>query len=577
MKKIKLLFLATLLLITVLVLASCGATEFAELVDEEAAPVANPAYQSVTQVSSLMDMEKGDAKGNLQVFTKKTEVTLASGELVRLTKTVVYDLVNNSVVWSKEENPPVENLNNGVLAKSSTSYEVSLDTIEDATFFKVKTVVKTTYNDGVTPDSEKSSLVIYAWNGGSYAEIASAADYTTEPQVQKQLDLLFFENKFYRVDENNAITLAFEYPVFAKIPSLKYSTENYYVSEENGKWITYDKELNRVSAFQAPSYENEEFSVVFGDKIFMQTTTVEDPYSNKYDLITVNGSNVQKKTLNTFMIDVEDAKTKSVRCSYMVKDDVVISADEEWAEDYGLAASKKEVVLVKVAKIDDKREDTSEMAMQWAILNERGQINVIEVPTAMQVKSFKLVAADTWMLTTIDDCVYLVDAEGEIKGEITKKEYSNDAYIVAGGKIYNYNLEMVYDYKAEKLSLETQYSSKTAVYLTNADGELFIFANGQKLTLIGKGAKCKVEEHNETFVVIKDSSTDGLESYKIYNSEGTLLKSDILINTATGASLDEIAKVSTTKDGSVTLIMIKMTSIDATTGSKTTTTYYSLK
>ncbi len=562
MKKIKLVLLAVVLLTTVLLLASCGASSFADLVDREYTPVDYyPAYTQNAAVSALTDMTAGTGAGDLKLFTKyDTEK--------ETTKYIVYDVANDQVVWQDEEEK-----SETPTSRSTTTYSVSINWFDEGVYFTVNTTnTVVTLEDSVPVKTDVSkSTAVWAWNGSAYAELVKV----DEPRgtVKVTQDLLYFEGKVYREDaQTKAVAYAFDYSTLATFPTLNYSTDNYYVTVNAGIFVTYDKDMKQISAFQLPSYAESEASIVLGDKLFIQYFVAEDIYSENY---TIFFDSYEKYTLYTVLVDLETTKVKELKSEYLVEDDELLSTSDSWTEEFGLAAVEKEVLaLVPVAKIENKRIDESAMATEWAIIDEKGDITVLEVPTTIPVASFYLVAKDTWMLQTVDGRVYIVNGEGEITTEIDYSkvgQYECANYFAANGKLYDVGFNEVYDYQADKLTIVR--ATRKAFMFTNADGELIIYANGQKTTLINKdaakdGKRIYSDVYSSSYsgyFVIVDTTDAANTKYEIYNVEGKLIK------TVDQTTTFNISAVASAKDGAVRLVKITTWAEGA---EKATATYY---
>ncbi len=563
MKKIKLVLLAVVLLTTVLLLASCGAKSFTDLVDREYTPVDNyPAYTQSAAVSALTDMNRVNGSGDLQLFTKTDTET-------GLTKYVVYDVANDAVVWQDEDEKSETATSN-----SRTSYAVVFNRIDEGVYFTVTTTntVVTLEDSNPVKTDVSTSKAIWAWNGTAYAELVKVDDPRGTAVVAQ--DLLYFEGKVYREDaETKAVAYAFDYSALAAFPTLAYSTDNYYAAVDNGIFVTYDKSLKQVSAFQLPSYADVEAGIVLGDKVFIQYFVYEDVYGDNYGIL-LDADDGEKATLYTVLVDLETAKIKELKSEYVIDDEPLLSTEDGWTEDYGLAAVEKEVLaLVRVDKIENKRIDESAMASEWAIINEKGDITVLEVPTAMPVDEFNFVAKDLWAIGTVDGRVYYVNGEGEILAELdeSKVEDGSMNYFAANGKLYDLNLNEVYDYRADKLTVFK--TTPKAFMFTNADDELIVYANGAKTTLITKAAAEEGKRtYNETYsnlaagyFVIVDTTDEANTKYEIYNNEGKLVKTVDQTNTFS------ISSVASAKDGAVRLVKITTWADGA---EKATTTYY---
>lgn len=563
MKKIKLVLLAVVLLTTVLLLASCGAKSIVDLVDREYTPVDKyPAYNTVSAVSALTDMEAGATAGDLKVFTKVNDETF-------LTKYVVYDVANDKVVWQAEETK-----SESATYKSNTSYSVSLSTIKDSSYFTVTTTTTNyTYEEGnSTPIKTETtkSVAIWAWNGSAYAELVKV----NEPRgtIATTQDLIYFEGKVYRVDEETkAIAYAFDYSALAKFPQIHYSTENYYAINNDGLWVTYDKNLKQVAAFDFPSYADVEGSIVLGDNLFVQYRVYEDMFGTEYDVIEDGGE--EKYSVYSVLVDLEKAKVKEIKTDYLVWDHMVTSTSDSWEENGLVAVEKGVLAIIQVVKIENKRINDAATAVEWATIDQKGDIKLLDIPTTVPVVDLDFAAKDLWVLETADERVYMMNGEGEIVAELdyAKMENASMTMFAANGKLYDMGMNEVYDYKADKLTIKT--ATPKAFLFTNADNELIVYANGQKTTLISataakEGDRYYSNTYSNTyagyFVIVDVSNADNVK-YEIYNSEGKLIKT--IDNTITFS----ISAVATAKDGAVKLVKITTRAKDAESA---VTTYY---
>ena len=553
MKKIKLALLAVLLLTTVLVLASCGAKSLVDLVDTEYAPADTyAAYANVASESALTDMSASTASssGNLKLFTKTNE---------GLTKYVVYDVANGKVLWQAEETK-----SESATFDSKTTYTVVFASIKGSDYFTVTTTVTNTtkVENGPSTTDTTVTKAIWAWNGTAYAELVKVT--TPRAGIATTQDLLYFEGKIYRVDEETkAIAYAFDYSMLSDLPQIEYSTENYYVVRTNGMWVTYDKELNQVSAFALPGYADMEFSTVLGDKIVAQYFVAEDMFGDTYDVLY---EGIYKASVYTVLIDVEKGTTKNIKTDYVLNGTVAKSTNDSWTEDYGFAAlEKKEAVIVKACKIENKQVDDAEQNVEWLMIDEKGSITTLKFPTAVRVDNATILSANTWLVKTIDGRAYVMNGEGEILGEVDLTKVNSTqveklsvvyTYYVANGKLYDRNFNEVFDFAAEKLTVE-QITRKSVIF-TNNSNEVIIYANGQKTTLINAtAAKESTRSYQASksdlaagYFTIMDTSNKDNTKYEIYNAEGKLIK------TVDGVQYCYISTAATAEDNVAALVKI---------------------
>ncbi len=559
MKKIKLISLVAILLTAVMLLASCGASSIGNLLDKEAAYIDPfPAYTQTAAVAALTDMVNGESAGDLKLFTKYDGITT-------LTKYAVYDVANDKVVWQAEETN-----NETPTSRSKTLYAVNLEKLNEGVYFTVTTTnIVVTLEEGVEiKTDETKSVAIWAWNGTDYAELVKV----DKPRgvVEDAQDLIYFEGKIYREDaETKAVAYAFDYSVLANFPSLDYTTEDYYVAQDGDLFVTYDKELNKLSAFTLPSYADG-LCIVLGNKLFAQYLVEEDMFGDKYDILFDID---EKASMHTVLVDLKSAKVEKIENDYLlVDDDYITSDDEYWTREYGFKADKKgALALVLVTKVENKRVDESDMAYQWATINEKGDITILKFPTALPVEHFAMTAQGVWVLQTVDGMTYLINEKGDIIGEVdyTKAEESTLNYFAANGKLYDFSLNEIYDYQADKLTILR--STPKAMMFANEDNELIIYANGQKTTLINKDSLL-TREYSELYsdlydgyFVIVDTSDAANTKYEIYNVEGKLIKT---VDQTTSFAITTVAQA---KDNAVKLVKITTWATGAT---QATVSYY---
>ena len=560
MKKFKLTLMVLLLLAMVLVLVSCGARSFDDLVDEDYEPVdTDPAYTTVNEVSTLADLDAAQQAGDLQLFSKTDPAT-------GLAKYVVYDVANNKIVWQKEETN-----SESATARSRVSFTVSFNVLKDASYFTVtQTTISQTLEDGIAIKTDTAKTVsVYAFDGTTYTELVKADE--PKQEICTTQDLLYFEGKCYRADESGKIAYAFDYSTFVKSPTLSQSTAEYYIERTGNIWIVYDKSLNRLNAYELPSYADVSYSRVLGDKLFVQYGIKEDMYSTDYQVLTENN---EKYTFYTLLVDLEKGKEKEIDTEYLVGGTMIASTSASW-EKYGFKdMDGKDIAIVRVYEIVDKRINRAQLATQLAVVDAKGNIKILEMPFDMPVDDIEPVAKGIWLVETIDDREYLIDADGKVKGEITQAALDDASFVVANGKLYDFDLNVVYDFEEEEL--EYSFGTSKSIFFANEDDELILYTAGQKTTLITKrDAEKGIREYSEAYsslengyFVIVDESDEDNTKYEIYNIAGKLLKT---ISRTTQFRMETVIR---TDDGAACLVKIITRAEDA---DKSTTAYYLFK
>ncbi|MBQ9779101.1 MAG: hypothetical protein IJW22_09295, partial [Clostridia bacterium] len=140
-------------------------------------------------------------------------------------------------------------------------------------------------------------------------------------------------------------------------------------------------------------------------------------------------------------------------------------------------------------------------------------------------------------------------------------------YITCDGKLYDHNLQLLFDYEAEKLYRYESFGN--CILFTNDDDELILYANGQKSTLIAKDtAREYMDSYSNEgdYFVICDSTDPAAIKYEVYNNAGA----KILTLDYSPESFD-ISRAFWTPDDSV--LMLCVTGWDVT-NLEVTYTYY---
>ena len=117
---------------------------------------------------------------------------------------------------------------------------------------------------------------------------------------------------------------------------------------------------------------------------------------------------------------------------------------------------------------------------------------------------------------------YLINGKGEILGNISNATDISVGYMRCDGKIYDYDMNVLYDYRAAKLSYEDWVGG--SLIFENEDDEVLLYTGGNSTTtIVGKDSDLSLYYVASNYYVIKDMSAEDVVKYHFYNEKGTLL------------------------------------------------------
>ena len=555
MKKTRIVMLTALLLVGVMLLSSCGiggdSLKLKTLFDGATYVDDSPALSTATEVADLKNAEYESYNGDLALFIGEAEV-----DSIFYDKYIVYNVKTGTVVFTATESELVK-------------YDVNLCEGYDyftelpvASHFVVWTTTYTKEGDVVNYDKSTDTTTVYNVDG---SQIATAARDT---DTEYGYDLLYFEGKVYRVGDDGKFAYAFDYSPLAEFPEIIMVSEDYYLAMADGGMARmsgpgmtlacYDKELNLLSTYTAPSYlEASNGALLANGNFLVQGQVQADPFSEDYDFMDEDG----KWELYTLIIDVEKGEAKEIECDYMIEFSMPIT--DEIREEGGLGDKVDNMAYVYA--IENKR--INESSLYTGTINNKGEFLPLEKINGMNPLEVMMIAENRWLVGTAEGFAYLVDEKGDIIADISNASFNESGYITCDGKLYDHNLQLLFDYEAEKLYRYESFGN--CILFTNDDDELILYANGQKSTLIAKDTEREYMDSysNEgDYFVICDSTDPAAIKYEVYNNAGA----KILTLDYSPESFD-ISRAFWTPDDSV--LMLCVTGWDVT-NLEVTYTYY---
>ncbi len=533
------LTLLALILSGLMLFSSCGKAQF-KSIDISKALNENATLSDTfeipkdgKEVSELKNANLVEYDGNLALFTKEVKDKPDETELL------VYNLKTNSIVWKETE---------------TADDEIGVELNEVYYYKDVYSCFTVTIESDGKEESDASSVTttFYSESGD---EIASSEQMT---YVDSVLDLLFFNEKCYRIDASGAISYAFDYSALARVPDVEEKFENqYYEFTENGVAV-YDDKLTFVSKYTIDKVEARigGCTVLENGNVFIQYTVEVDPYSEDYDYIRVEDGESVKYDLVSEIFNPKKNSAKEIECNYAIEySENLLSNNGESASYYGINTEKYAVVGYGY-KLVDKR-ITNEVPLT---IDEKGKVTDFGELNGSPIEYIYLFDTNRWVVGTMDG-EYMIDSDGKILGDITEATYIGKNMLYANGKIYNSDLTTVKDLAAEGWSIND--SGYYAIFLKGLDGEFAaLSSDGKIVTLIDKDSSDYVVASLKGLVMIK-----GASEYKIYNAEGTKILS---INSDNVTSVNSVAA---TESGEGRLIKVQK-QLTGTEGITQETLYY---
>ncbi len=508
MKKTKLLALLSVLMIAAMLLSSCG---FAKRISKVSSfeKVLNKDYKYAEDVVS-------EAK----TLTELNDYTVVkvTDEFVLLSSLDEEDLTMTYKVFSYRAASVILTLAN----TEKTTYMIDLD---DAPAFVVTKLV-------VDEETETTTYTAYDATGAELISTKHAFDAPSE-----YADLILYANTLYSVADNGKMTKALDVPENLKKSEPDFWNDEYFYFFDDDGGQVFDRSLNYVSAWYAPSSVEEitPFVLNNGD-VLVQYTTILDKHAEKYDYYETdeNGETV-KYELTTKLITAKNGKAKDLKMDYVIESLYSVYMFEEWFDEQIFA--EKVENLATICPIVDQRVDDSEAAMDLVLMNNKGKIG----------KSVKLVDDQEAYFPPqlVGDGIYYVDTlHGDVltdaKGEILLPFYNYELeivgkYIVGEYAIYDLSMNKVYDLLDNHATVMTTMGN-TVFVMAGEDitekYQIIAFCGGEQKTLVSFDAE---NENNKLFMPIANADVyaiydEATEEYTYYNADGKeLVKTKALL------------------------------------------------
>ena len=398
----------------------------------------------------------------------------------------------------------------------SDSFVLTLDT-EYVEHYQIISANNERFIIVVEQDENKSSVYYTKLYDASGNLVATKNGYTDSYQltelVKSSIDLIQFNGCIYRVNEGGSTTALVTNPFFGTLPSMDTKTEDYYYVIESYAVTVYSHDLEEVFHWSAPQdcYEISNINITSEDCILVQYLDKLPDSEKKYDLIDGDGN---KYNLTSKIVDVSDKKEKEVNLDYIIVDYFYSKGNSEFESDETDMIPSKVKNLAFVLEIKDKRVVSTTDNMKCVAINGKsGKIEYLVIDEFDNLPS--PIVKDRFEYYSDSGYMTLIDANGEYIGRInnlSSNQY-NETYIVKDKKIYDFNLQVKYDFSSDDKEYKALLGHSV---LLEDDDNVFVYtANGELKTLDGN-----LVEYRSNLIVTND---DG--EYVFYDENGNSLGS----------------------------------------------------
>ena len=508
MKKLRIVCLVAAALMLLTLFAACdtsntndgakGTMSLKDIVDGSKYVDDGVTYTQVEEIGMLSGKDYESKAGDLILFVTESGYDYYNG----LTKQyMVYDQAAGKTVYSE-----------------TTGTNLQIEDVSISSY---------TYGDLITVKARRNGEEGTRLYDATGSYIAEADSYTSEAMFG---DLIRFDNKYYRFTNDGKIEYAFDKPVFGSevIGDYYYHNDKYYYtydyddsesggifdgeSSDGGHYVTvyfYDKSLKLVSYFSTPGYANATAPVILGNgKVFIQYSFETDVLSDDYDVL----SGSKKYELASVVVDPATGKATDVKVDGMVQ------GLSNMINTNSTGFSDEIANVVAYCPIENKRIDSSYRTVRFATVGDDGNVILFEQIDNKSVIPYKMVNSDLWLALSLTfGNEYTFNANGEILKELTGRGSMNEKLVLADGKIFDYQLNQIYDYKASGYSLYETFDEKVLLVNETSGSVAICGEGGIKYVATVDMATDTIKVGGEMFAINKGGEVT------IYNANGDYL------------------------------------------------------
>lgn len=500
MRKIRLLALLSLFLCAVMVLTSCG------IGGSKNGNIKALSFKDVVKKSTAEE----PATAQIEKLTLEGTVTQTSYPFVVLSKDGV-----NKTVYNLEQNKVV------FTATTVALLDTTAFGFHDPDGYTAYFWVQVTDN---TEATARYQTTLYDASGNSIATV----DRIAAPN--RTFDLVSFGGKIYRLGDTSATATLTELTAYSAlngdIPDIGAASADYYYAFNYGggkNMHVYDKNLKLVSVYNVEGNPTGVANMILenGNVVFQMTYRMPN---DTEDYTYFNGTN--KIKMETVIVNAKNGKAKEITFDYqlMFGSSFGIDIGSGLDEDDGFLAKKIRSIAILYPIKDRVLMNNSTDSIVVAVDNDMKILGRLDRMYDNQIGVIDNTYPSYFTVGLANNGMLLINEKGKVIGDISGADQLTYSYIYAGGKLYNYNLEAVYDYEAAGYDLEETFE-RSAIFSKDNGGtdEYFIYLNGTLTALDTKDDKLDFYGASNGVYLIKDT-TDLLNPViRYYNEKGELL------------------------------------------------------
>ena len=262
------------------------------------------------------------------------------------------------------------------------------------------------------------------------------------------LDVFSFANNYYRVDhDKDAIKR-----IRTKAPLSDYNyyfyknyTDDYYYQIESSRVLVFNKNLQLVTTYYPQgSYDDITISVLADGNLLVQTVLGLMDEDKNYTYI----SDGRKYEMKTYIYDVEDKDAVEKEFNYLI-----VSSDPAKMSEQDFKLNADNIAVLYPIE-DERLLDGNNDKMVVSLSNKLRIQGRLDKMIDNQVPGTTFTTLNEYLVYTTSEGNTLVKSDGTVIGTVNNlnKNKRNDTFFAVGGKIYNYNLDFLYDFDANGYS-----------------------------------------------------------------------------------------------------------------------------
>ena len=429
----------------------------------------------------------------------------------------VYDIVSNRVVYTFTDTATAAVTN-------VQFYAVGLSV--------VFTVVKTDTTDPLAP---VTTTELYSAAG----TLLESTDGNVAPTAAA--DLVQLTENCYRVSEGGDTTVAFTSTGLTTPMAALGITDTaggYYHAVTATSVTIYDGTMTPTAYWKAPSYVaggDLHFFVLNGGNVLIQYQTAAAEDAKLYTYLDDGGNKI---SVTTLLLKAKKGKVSKLMNDFVFGAVMHRDSQTETGRVMRSTLADKITNVTYAVKIQNRRINSSVDGFGAYLLSDsgrvRGTLNATLTGQSMQIA--EKLTDDRFSVTLKNGQIMLITGSGEILSEITGATDVTPAFLVTADKVYNYQMNAIYDLKENKMEVIRAYDGALVLKKSDADEWHLMASNGQVTYLAGTtNNKTLYSTASNRYFVLRNN---GESKYEYYNEAGALLYSSALLLNAEGTWRD---------------------------------------